>query len=236
MIFPIEPTYSCPVGFFDTLPFQEEERQDDGSTIIRQYDEVVYCSADGTVLMLDDLEKIIKFYEEHSDDAEKLEKLKVEYRMSEEAHQELIESQKKELLQKIEFVCAFITHFMRPHLDADELYKLHANASRSVDRSEPAVHPVYFKQKTLIKEDLKHLGYNIGKFLDLDGLRIGQFVKNVFPEEFGSTQINTIVQKLTENKSKDGKIPILTKKQMDDLFFQFQLKQKIDVSIIYGRR
>ena len=236
MIFPIEPTYSCPVGFFDTLPFQEEERQDDGSTIIRQYNEVVYCSADGTVLMLDDLEKIIKFYEEHSDDAEKLEKLKFEYRMSEEAHQDLIESQKKELLQKIEFVCAFITHFMRPHLDADELYKLHANASRLVDRSEPAVHPVYYKQKTLIKEDLKHLGYNIGKFLDLDGLCIGQFVKNVFPEEFGSTQINTIVQKLTENKSKDGKIPILTKKQMDDLFFQFQLKQKIDVSIIYGRR
>ena len=52
---------------------------------------MVYCSADGTVLMLDDLEKIIKFYEEHGDDAEKLEKLKVEYRMSEEAFDAHIE-------------------------------------------------------------------------------------------------------------------------------------------------
>ncbi len=196
----------------------------------------IYIAANGSAYFLNDIEKFIQFYQEHGDDAEQLQKLKVEYQMSEEAHKELIESQRQDMLQKIEFVCAYITYFMRPHLDADELCKLHTNASLLVNADKPPVNPVYVRENSLNKEDLKHLGYSIGKFLNLDGKRIGQFIKNVFHEEFKSTQLSTIVQKLTESKSKDEKIPILSKQQMDDLFFQFKLHGKIDTSVIYKKQ
>lgn len=229
-------SYDIEVGEFESTTFVEEHVDEDGWTVIEETEMPIYIAANGSAYFLNDIEKFIQFYQEHGDDAEQLQKLKVEYQMSEKAHKELIESQRQDMLQKIEFVCAYITHYMRPHLDADELCKLHTNASKLVNAEKPPVNPVYVRENSLNKEDLKHLGYSIGKFLNLDGKRIGQFIKNVFHEEFKSTQLSTIVQKLTESKSKDEKIPILSKQQMDDLFFQFKLHGKIDTSVIYKKQ
>ena len=53
------------------------------------------------------------------------------------------------------------------------------------------------KKHQLSKEDLKHLGYNIGKFLRLKGPVIATFVKTVFYEPFSNLQIQSINSKLT---------------------------------------
>lgn len=229
-------SYDIEVGEFGSTTFVEEHVDEDGWTTIEETETPLYIAADGAVYFLSDIERFIQFYQEHGDDAEKLAQLKVEYEMSEEAHRELLESHKEEMTQKMEFVCAFINHFMRPLLDPPELCKLHTNAKKWVNHTQPAVHPVVVKERALTKEDLKHLGYNIGKFLNLDGLRIGQFIKNVFSEEFSDTKISTIVQKLTENKTKDCKIPLLSKKVMDELFLQFKLHGKIDTAVMFKRQ
>ena len=84
----------------------------------------------------------------------------------------------------------------------------------------------------LTKEDLKHLGYNVGKFLRLQGGIIARFVKKVFEKPFESTAVKTIEQKLRESKSTKERIPIHTADQMDKLFAHFQKYGNINLSIL----
>ncbi|ROS79215.1 hypothetical protein EEL35_13730 [Muribaculaceae bacterium Isolate-042 (Harlan)] len=52
--------------------------------------------------------------------------------------------------------------------------------------------PVYLRSNHLTKEDLKHLGYNVDKFLCLQGGVIARFLKKVFEKPFENTYIRTI--------------------------------------------
>lgn len=87
------------------------------------------------------------------------------------------------------------------NLDADELQKLHYNAKIWTVHEMPPFTPVNLRSNHLTKEGLKHFGYNVGKFLWLQGGVIARFVKKVFEKPFESTQIRTIEQKLRESKS-----------------------------------
>ena len=99
-------------------------------------------------------------------------------------------------MAQIEFLCAYITYMMQPYLDADELQKLHHNAKIWTVHAMPPFTPVNLRSNHLTKEDLKHLGYNVGKFLRLQGGVIARFVKKVFEKPFESTQIRGVVQRL----------------------------------------
>ena len=57
--------------------------------------------------------------------------------------------------------------------------------------------PVNLRNNHFTKEDLKHLGYNVGKFLRLQGGIIARFVTKVFEKPFENTNVRTIIQKLS---------------------------------------
>ena len=96
---------------------------------------------------------------------------------------------------------------MQPYLEADELQKLHHNAKIWTVSAMPPFTPVNLWSNHLTKEDLKHLGYNVGKFLRLHGGVIARFVKKVFEKPFENTLIRTIEQKLREKKSNKEESP-----------------------------
>ena len=96
----------------------------------------------------------------------------------------------------------------------------------------PPFTPVNLRTTHLTKEDLKHLGYNVGKFLRLQGGVIARFVKKVFEKPFENTHIRTIEQKLREKKSNKEHIPIHTNDQMDKLFKHFQRYGNINPGIL----
>ena len=148
------------------------------------------------------------------------------------AHEELKEEDMKFSMAQIEFLCAYITHMMHPYMEADELQKLHHNAKIWTVHAMPPFTPVNLRSNHLTKEDLKHLGYNVGKFLRLQGGVIARFVKKVFEKPFESTQIRTIEQKLRETKSNKERIPIHTRDQMDKLFRHFQRYGNINLDIL----
>ena len=148
------------------------------------------------------------------------------------AHAELAEEDMKFSLAQIEFICAYITFMMQPYLEADELQKLHHNAKIWTVNAMPPFTPVNLRSNHLTKEDLKHLGYNVGKFLRLQGGVIARFVKKVFEKPFENTHIRTIEQKLREKKSNKERIPIHTNDQMDKLFKHFQRYGNINLDIL----
>lgn len=84
----------------------------------------------------------------------------------------------------------------------------------------------------LTKEDLKHLRYNVGKNLRLQGGVIARFEKKVFEKPFENTHIRTIEQELREKKSNKERIPIHTNDQMDKLFKHFQRYGNINPGIL----
>ena len=83
-------------------------------------------------------------------------------------------------------------------MEAHELTKLHHNARAWAIDPTASFNAVQLRSDHLSKEDLKHLGYNVGKFLQLRGEIIARFVKHVFEEPFGTTHIRTIVAKLAD--------------------------------------
>ena len=121
---------------------------------------------------------------------------------------------------------------MQPYLEAEELQKLHHNAKVWTINAMPPFSPVNLRSDHLTKEDLKHLGYNVGKFLRLRGEEIARFVKKVFEKPFENTHIRTIVQKLRESKSTKERIPIHTADQMDKLFEHFKRYGNINLKIL----
>lgn len=121
---------------------------------------------------------------------------------------------------------------MQPYLEANELQKLHHNAKIWTVNAMPPFTPVNLRSNHLTKEDLKHLGYNVGKFLRLQGGVIARFVKKVFEKPFENTHIRTIEQKLREKKSNKERIPIHTNDQMDKLFKHLQRYGNITPDIL----
>ena len=58
---------------------------------------------------------------------------------------------------------------MEQSMEAHELTKLHHNALAWAIDPTTSFNAVQLRSDNLSKEDLKHLGYNVGKFLRLQG-------------------------------------------------------------------
>lgn len=81
--------------------------------------------------------------------------------------------------------------------------------------------------------DIKlHPGYNVGKFLRLQGGVIALFVKKVFEKPFESTHVRAIEQKWCESKSAKERIPIHIADHMDKMFAHFQRYDNINPGIL----
>lgn len=227
-----EPEYGEDVGCFTTYGESVVHHNPDGTTLIEEYEHDCFLTADGSVYGIEDIDEIIKFYENHRENAELHDKLISQHHQCNAAHEEVKEENLKFSLSQIEFLCAYITHMMQPYLEAEELQKLHHNAKVWTINAMPPFSPVNLRSDHLTKEDLKHLGYNVGKFLRLRGEEIARFVKKVFEKPFKNTHIRTIVQKLRESKSTKERIPIHTADQMDKLFEHFKRYGNINLKIL----
>ena len=220
------------IGCFTKTAKENRIKEDNGNIRIEEWEEEAYISANGDVYYSDQLEAAIKALKSDKEQSELQMKLLSQHELCNAAHEELKEEDMKFSMAQIEFLCAYITHMMQPYLDADELQKLHHNAKIWTVHEMPPFTPVNLRSNHLTKEDLKHLGYNVGKFLRLQGGVIARFVKKVFEKPFESTQIRTIEQKLRESKSTKERIPIHTRDQMETLFKHFQRYGNINLDIL----
>ena len=228
----VQPHYGTPVGCFSSIGFENRIPQDNGKFLIEHEEHDVYVSADGQPYFLNELEEALKAYEIRKEHGEIPDEILVQKKQCETAHKELQEEDMKFSLAQIEFLCAYITHMMQPYLEVDELHKLHHNAKIWTVNAAPPFTPVNLRSNHLTKEDLKHLGYNVGKFLRLQCGAIARFVKKVFEKPFESTNVRTIEQKLRESKSTKERIPVHTADQMDKLFAHFQRYGNINPGIL----
>ncbi len=220
------------IGCFTRTAKENRIKEDNGNIRIEEWEEEAYISADGDVYYPDQLEAVIKALKSDKEQTELQMKLLSQHEQCNAAHEELKEEDMKFSMAQIEFLCAYITHMMHPYMEADELQKLHHNAKIWTVHAMPPFTPVNLRSDHLTKEDLKHLGYNVGKFLRLQGGVIARFVKKVFEKPFESTQIRTIEQKLRETKSTKERIPIHTREQMEKLFKHFQRYGNINLDIL----
>ena len=220
------------IGCFTKTAKEKRIKEDNGNIRIEEWEEEAYISANGDVYYPDQLEAAINAMKSDNEQTEIQKKLLSQHELCNAAHEELKEEDMKFSMAQIEFLCAYITHMMQPYLDADELQKLHHNAKIWTVHEMPPFTPVNLRSNHLTKEDLKHLGYNVGKFLRLQGGVIARFVKKVFEKPFESTQIRTIEQKLRESKSTKERIPIHTRDQMEKLFKHFQRYGNINLDIL----
>lgn len=220
------------IGCFTKTAKENRIKEDNGNIRIEEWEEEAYISADGDVYSPEQLEAAINAMKSDNEQTEIQQKLLSQHELCNAAHEELKEEDMKFSMAQIEFLCAYITYMMQPYLDADELQKLHHNAKIWTVHAMPPFTPVNLRSDHLTKEDLKHLGYNVGKFLRLQGGVIARFVKKVFEKPFESTQIRTIEQKLRESKSTKERIPIHTRDQMDKLFKHFQRYGNINLDIL----
>lgn len=220
------------IGCFTKTAKENRIKEDNGNIRIEEWEEEAYISADGDVYSPEQLEAAINAMKSDNEQTEIQKKLLSQHELCNAAHEELKEEDMKFSMAQIEFLCAYITYMMQPYLDADELQKLHHNAKIWTVHAMPTFTPVNLRSDHLTKEDLKHLGYNVGKFLRLQGGVIARFVKKVFEKPFESTQIRTIEQKLRESKSTKERIPIHTRDQMDKLFKHFQRYGNINLDIL----
>ncbi len=220
------------IGCFTKTAKENRIKEDNGNIRIEEWEEEAYISADGDVYSPEQLEAAINAMKSDNEQTEIQKKLLSQHELCNAAHEELKEEDMKFSMAQIEFLCAYITYMMQPYLDADELQKLHHNAKIWTVHAMPPFTPVNLRSDHLTKEDLKHLGYNVGKFLRLQGGVIARFVKKVFEKPFESTQIRTIEQKLRESKSTKERIPIHTRDQMDKLFKHFQRYSNINLDIL----
>ena len=220
------------IGCFTKTAKENRIKEDNGNIRIEEWEEEAYISANGDVYYPDQLEAAIKAMKSDNEQTEIQKKLFSQHELCNAAHEELKEEDMKFSMAQIEFLCAYITYMMQPYLEADELQKLHHNAKIWTVNAMPPFTPVNLRSDHLTKEDLKHLGYNVGKFLRLQGGVIARFVKKVFEKPFESTQIRTIEQKLRESKSTKERIPIHTRDQMDKMFKHFQRYGNINLDIL----
>ncbi len=224
--------YDEDVGFFSSVCIQDVHKNPDGSTLIEETEQEVYVTPDGSVYYLEDMGPICNFYEKYKDSIETHEEIITRKQQCDEAFNELKRHEELYNLEQVSFICAYITHTMERFMESHELDKLHNNAKIWTVNPLARFDAVQLRSNHLTKEDLKHLGYNVGKFLRLQGGVIARFVKKVFEKPFESTHVRTIEQKLRESKSTKERIPIHTADQMDKLFAHFQRYGNINPGIL----
>ena len=224
--------YDEDVGFFSSVCIQDVHKNPDGSTLIEETEQEVYVTPDGSVYYLEDMGPICDFYEKHKDNIESHEEIMTRKQRCNEAFNELKRHEELYNLEQVSFICAYITHTMERFMESHELDKLHNNAKIWTVNPLAQFDAVQLRSNHLTKEDLKRLGYNVGKFLRLQGGVIARFVKKVFEKPFESTHVRTIEQKLRESKSTKERIPIHTADQMDKLFAHFQRYGNINPGIL----
>ena len=226
------PYYSENGGCFTKTPSSSITQQPDGSTLIEEWEDDVFLTHDGGVYFTDELDKIIEFYEKHKDHVELHNELISQQHKCNEAFDELKRNDEKYTLDQVSFICAYITYAMEQFMEAHELTKLHHNARAWAIDPTASFNAVQLRSDHLSKEDLKHLGYNVGKFLRLRGEIIARFVKHVFEEPFGTTHIRTIVAKLADRNPGKDRIPLLSADAMDQLFAHYKRYGNINLNII----
>ena len=227
-----EREYDEDVGFFSSVSMQDVHKNPDGTTLIEETEQEVYVTPDGSVYYLEDMGPICNFYEKYKDSIETHEEIITRKQQCDEAFNELKRHEELYNLEQVSFICAYITHTMEQFMESHELDKLHNNAKIWTVNPLARFDAVQLRSNHLTKEDLKHLGYNVGKFLRLQGGVIARFVKKVFEKPFESTHVRTIEQKLRESKSTKERIPIHTADQMDKLFAHFQRYGNINPGIL----
>lgn len=227
-----EREYDEDVGFFSSVSMQDVHKNPDGTTLIEETEQEVYVTPDGSVYYLEDMGPICNFYEKYKDSIETHEEIITRKQQCDEAFNELKRHEELYNLEQVSFICAYITHTMERFMESHELDKLHNNAKIWTVNPLARFDAVQLRSNHLTKEDLKHLGYNVGKFLRLQGGVIARFVKKVFEKPFESTHVRTIEQKLRESKSTKERIPIHTADQMDKLFAHFQRYGNINPGIL----
>ena len=157
------------IGCFTKTAKENRIKQDDGKIRIEEWEEEAYIDANGDVYYSDQIEAALKALKSDKEHSEIQKQLLLQHEQCNAAHAELAEEDMKFSLAQIEFICAYITFMMQPYLEADELQKLHHNAKIWTVNEMPPFTPVNLRTNHLTKEDLKHLGYNVGKFLRLQG-------------------------------------------------------------------
>lgn len=204
--------YGEDVGFFSSVPIQDVHNNPDGSTLIEETEQEVYVTPDGSVYYLEDMGPICKFYEKYKDTIETHEEIITRKQQCDEAFEEMQRHDELYNLEQVSFICAYITHTMKQFMESHELDKLHNNARSWTKNPVAKFVAVRLRSNHLSKEDLKHLGYNVGKFLNLKGNEIALFVKNVFAENFGTVHVRTILAKLADKNPDKDRIPLLSAK------------------------
>ena len=227
--------YDEDVGFFSSVSIQDVHKNPDGSTLIEETEQEVYVTPDGTVYYLEDIDPICKFYEKYKDSIESHEEIITKKQQCDEAFEEMQRHEELYNLEQVSFICAYITHTMKQFMESHELDKLHHNARSWTANPVAKFVAVRLRSNHLSKEDLKHLGYNVGKFLKLKGNEIALFVKNVFADSFDTVKIGTIIAKLADRNPKKDRIPLLSAKEMNYLFEHYKRYKTINLDIIPKR-
>lgn len=227
--------YGEDVGFFSSVPIQDVHNNPDGSTLIEETEQEVYVTPDGSVYYLEDMGPICKFYEKYKDTIETHEEIITRKQQCDEAFEEMQRHDELYNLEQVSFICAYITHTMKQFMESHELDKLHNNARSWTKNPVAKFVAVRLRSNHLSKEDLKHLGYNVGKFLNLKGNEIALFVKNVFAENFGTVHVRTILAKLADKNPDKDRIPLLSAKEMNYLFEHYKRYKTINLDIIPKR-
>lgn len=227
--------YGEDVGFFSSVPIQNVHKNPDGTTLIEETEQEVYVSPDGSVYYLEDIAPICDFYEKHKDNIESHKEILTRKQRCDEAFDKMKRHEELYNLEQVSFICAYITHTMELFMESHELDKLHNNAKIWTVNPLAQFDSVQLRSNHLSKEDLKHLGYNVGKFLKLKGENIALFIKNVFADSFGTVQVGTIIAKLADRNPGKDRIPLLSAKEMNYLFEHYKRYKTINLDIIPKR-
>lgn len=227
--------YGEEVGFFSSVPIQNVHKNPDGTTLIEETEQEVYVSPDGSVYYLEDIAPICDFYEKHKDNIESHKEILTRKQRCDEAFDKMKRHEELYNLEQVSFICAYITHTMEQFMESHELDKLHNNAKIWTVNPLAQFDSVQLRSNHLSKEDLKHLGYNVGKFLKLKGENIALFIKNVFADSFGTVQVGTIIAKLADRNPGKDRIPLLSAKEMNYLFEHYKRYKTINLDIIPKR-
>lgn len=227
--------YGEDVGFFSSVPIQNVHKNPDGTTLIEETEQEVYVTPDGSVYYLEDIAPICDFYEKHKDNIESHKEILTRKQRCDEAFDKMKRHEELYNLEQVSFICAYITHTMEQFMESHELDKLHNNAKIWTVNPLAQFDSVQLRSNHLSKEDLKHLGYNVGKFLKLKGENIALFIKNVFADSFGTVQVGTIIAKLADRNPGKDRIPLLSAKEMNYLFEHYKRYKTINLDIIPKR-
>lgn len=227
--------YGEDVGFFSSVPIQNVHKNRDGTILIEETEQEVYVSPDGSVYYLEDIAPICDFYEKHKDNIESHKEILTRKQRCDEAFDKMKRHEELYNLEQVSFICAYITHTMEQFMESHELDKLHNNAKIWTINPLAQFDSVQLRSNHLSKENLKHLGYNVGKFLKLKGENIALFIKNVFADSFGTVQVGTIIAKLADRNPGKDRIPLLSAKEMNYLFEHYKRYKTINLDIIPKR-